>query len=65
MYGVRRELEVDSIETKITKRSLQRIGHVLRMDNSRLAKQVTLGWPLTESQPENEIKPQLISGERS
>ena len=45
MYGVRRELEVDSIETKITKRSLQRIGHVLRMDNSRLAKQVTLGWP--------------------
>ena len=48
MYAVRRELKVGSLAKKIEMRSLTRIGHVLRMDNKRLTKQVTLGWPASE-----------------
>ena len=48
MFEVRRQLIVDSLTLKIEKRHLIRIGHILRMDNSRLTKQVTLGWPGTE-----------------
>ena len=44
MFGVRKVLNVTSLRSKIEKRSLQRIGHILRMDNSRTTKQVTLGW---------------------
>ena len=44
MFGVRKILNVASLRSKIEKRSLQRIGHILRMDNSRTTKQVTLGW---------------------
>ena len=29
---------------KIEKRTLERIGHVLRMKNDRIVKQITLGW---------------------
>ena len=44
MFGVRKELNVASLRFRIEKRNLQRIGHILRMDNSRTIKQVTLGW---------------------
>ena len=44
MFGVRKVLNVTSLRSKIEKRSLQRIGHILRMDNSRTTKQATLGW---------------------
>ena len=37
------------IETKITKRILQRIGHVLRMKNNRMTKQIALGWPTDQT----------------
>ena len=45
MFGVRNKLGVKTLETKITKRVLQRIGHVLRMENGSLTKSVVLGWP--------------------
>ena len=42
MYAVRKDLKVGSLAKKIEMRSLARIGHVLRMENSRITKQVTL-----------------------
>ena len=44
MFGVRKVLNVASVISKIQKRNLQRIGQILRMDNPRTTKQVTLGW---------------------
>ena len=44
MQDVRSELGVKSIRSKIEKRVLSRVGHVIRMDDSRMTKQVTLGW---------------------
>ena len=44
MVDVRRELGVKSLRWKIEKRCLERIGHVLRMDDSRMVKAVVLGW---------------------
>ena len=45
MFAVRQQLQVDSIGMKFDKRHLIRMGHIFRMDNSRLTKQITLGWP--------------------
>ena len=44
MFRVRKVLNVVSHRSKIEKINLQRTGHILRMDNSRTTKQVTLGW---------------------
>ena len=44
MWGVRRQLGIRSMQAKIEERVLRRIGHVLRMDNNRPMKQITLGW---------------------
>jgi hypothetical protein len=44
MQDVRNSLKIRSIRYKIEKRMFERIGHVLRMDNNRLTKIVTLGW---------------------
>ena len=44
MFVMREILNVASLRSKIEKRSLQIIGHILRMDNSRKTKQVTLRW---------------------
>ena len=46
MFHVRKTLGVGSLEMKIEKRTLERIGHVLRMKNDRIVKQITLGWPV-------------------
>ena len=46
MFQVRKTLGVGSLEMKIEKRTLERIGHVLRMKNDRIVKQITLGWPV-------------------
>jgi hypothetical protein len=43
-YDLRRELGVDTLEIKIAKRSLERIGHVVRMNDDRTTKKVILGW---------------------
>ena len=44
MADVRRELGVKSIKWKVEKRVLERIGHVMRMSDTRMTKAVTLGW---------------------
>ena len=44
MQDVRNELGVKSVRYKIEKRCLERIGHVMRMDDERKVKAVTLGW---------------------
>ena len=45
MFAVRKKLGVTSMQMKVEERSLRRIGHVLRMENTRLTKRVTMGWP--------------------
>ena len=42
MFEVQEQLGVTMIKTKITKRTVQRIGHDLRMDNNRMTKQIAL-----------------------
>ena len=44
MQDIRNELGVKSVRLKIEKRVLERIGHVLRMEDDRTVKAVTLGW---------------------
>ena len=44
MWDVRKERGVKSLRWKIERRVLERIGHVMRMDDGRLAKAVILGW---------------------
>ena len=44
MQDVRNSLEITSIQCKIERRTLERIGHVMRMPNSRLTKVAALGW---------------------
>ena len=44
MLGIRKLLEIKSLRAKIERRSLQRMGYVLRMSNDMLAKKVCLGW---------------------
>ena len=44
MQDIRNELGVKSIRSKVEKRVLQRIGHVVRMEDDRMTKAVTLGW---------------------
>ena len=44
MQDVRSRLGVKSVRWKIEKRVLERIGHVMRMENDRLTKVMVLGW---------------------
>ena len=44
MTDVRQRLGIKSVEWKIERRVLERIGHVMRMENDRLTKAVVLGW---------------------
>ena len=44
MFDVRRELGVKSVRYKIEKRVLERIGHVMRMEDDRMVKAAVLGW---------------------
>ena len=44
MQDIRNILGIKSIQWKIEKRTLERIGHVLRLPNERLVKTATLGW---------------------
>ena len=54
MQDVRNTLGIKSIRSKIEKRVLQRIGHVFRLEDSSLVKNVTLGWLKDlESVPKN------------
>jgi hypothetical protein len=44
MQDVRNELGVKSVRLRIEKRCLERIGHIMRMEDTRMVKAVTLGW---------------------
>ena len=44
MIDVRGMLGVRTLEAKIEKRVLERIGHVMRMGDERMTKAVVLGW---------------------
>ena len=44
MFDVRQELGVRSLRWKIEKRTLERMGHVMRMEDGRLVKAMVLGW---------------------
>ena len=41
---VRAELGVKSLRWMVEKRALERLGHVMRMDDSRMTKAASLGW---------------------
>ena len=44
MQDVRNELGIKSLRWKIEKRTLERIGHVMRLPDDRMVKAATLGW---------------------
>ena len=44
MQDIRNILGVKTLRWKIEKRTLERIGHVLRMSNTRITKIAVLGW---------------------
>ena len=44
MQDIRNILNLKSIRCKIEKRTLERLGHVLRMSNERTTKIAVLGW---------------------
>ena len=57
MQDIRNQLNIKTLQSKIEKRSLQRIGHVLRMDSSRPVKAAVLGWsPALEAIPKERTK---------
>ena len=57
MWGMRKSLGVRSLQAKIEERELGRIGTVLRMENTRPPKRVTLGWYVPPVTPTPERKP--------
>ena len=44
MQDVRNALGVKTVRWKIEKRALERLGHIMRMEDDRQVKAVTLGW---------------------
>ena len=44
MQDVRNDLSIKSLRWKVEKRVLERMGHVCRMEDSRMVKAVTFGW---------------------
>ena len=60
-YSVRRTLGIDSIRLKIEKRTLGRIGHIMRMSNERLVKIVVLGQWNKEASPDGGLRGGSIS----
>ena len=44
MQDIRNELEIKSVRLKVEKRVLERIGHIMRMDDTRQVKAAVLGW---------------------
>ena len=44
MYDIRAKLRIKSVKSKIEKRVLERIGHVLRMESHRTVRNITTGW---------------------
>ena len=44
MQDIRNDLNIKTVRWKVEKRVLERIGHIMRMDDNRTVKAVTLGW---------------------
>ena len=44
MQDIRNELNIKTVRWKIEKRVWERMGHVLRMDNTRMTKVAVMGW---------------------
>ena len=44
MQDIRTEFGIGTIRLKIEKRCLERLGHLMRMEDDRLVKSVTFGW---------------------
>ena len=44
MTDVRQRLGIKSVDWKIERRVLERIGHLMRMENGRLTKALVSGW---------------------
>ena len=59
MFEVREQLGMTMIETKITKRTLERIGHVLTMNIKWMIKQIALGWS-TDQTRQTKLKRQTL-----
>ena len=57
MQDLRNSLQINTLQWKIEQRSLQRIGHVMRLDNSRPVKRAMTGWlPALETIPKEKTK---------
>ena len=53
-YEIRRQLNIESIRTKIECRALERMGHVLRMSDERIVKKAVLGsWDMERTRSGN------------
>ena len=57
MQDLRNSLQINTLQWKIEQRILQRIGHVMRLDNSRPVKRAMTGWlPALETIPKEKTK---------
>ena len=56
MWNVRKEMRVKTMRMKVEKRSLERMGHVLRLPEDRRTRQVTFGWLSTLETEKKEKK---------
>ena len=61
MYKIREELAVTSVRTKVEGRALKRIGHILRMPNTRITKRVVLGRWMETRRPTGMLRGGLIA----
>ena len=61
MFNVCKELRIDGIHLKIEKRSLERIGHLLRMDNQKSGPQANSGGQRQGSQTTNNYWMKLLT----
>ena len=53
---MRKELNIKSVRMKIEKRSLERMGHMVRMFENRMTKKVVFGWTKMTEKEEGNLK---------
>ena len=61
MYMTREELAVRSLRTKVEGRALERIGHILRMPNTRITKRVVLSRWMETRRPAGMLRGGFIA----
>ena len=63
MHDIRNSLGITFLQVKIEERSLQSIGHVLRMDNEKPVKKTIRGWlPEIETTAKQKSEPPRTIG---